>query len=57
MIRGQSAGGHDAVDMGMEQDVGTPGMQDGEEADLGAEALRSAATSSKAWELASNSRS
>ncbi|HUD55170.1 MAG TPA: hypothetical protein VMR02_08075 [Terracidiphilus sp.] len=30
----------DAVDLGKEQDVGTPGVQDGEEADLGVEALR-----------------
>jgi hypothetical protein len=35
VVGGESAGGDDTVDMGMEQEVGTPAVQDGEEADLG----------------------
>ena len=40
MIGRQSAAGDDAVDMVMGQQVLTPGMQDGEEADLSAEPFR-----------------
>ena len=39
VVGGESAAGDDTVDMGMEQDVGTPAMEDGEEPDLGAEAF------------------
>ena len=39
VVGGESAGGDDTVDMRMEQEVRTPAMQDGEEADLGAEAF------------------
>ena len=39
MICRQSPAGNDAVDMVMRQQVRTPRMQDGEEADLGTEAL------------------
>src|ERR1700692_954363 len=40
MIGGQSAAGDHAMDVVMAQQVLTPGMQDGEESDLGAEPLR-----------------
>ena len=36
----QSAAGDDTVDMVMGQQVRTPGVQDGEESDLGAESRR-----------------
>ena len=39
MIGRQSAAGNDAVDMVMGQQVRSPGVQDGEESDLCAEAL------------------
>src|SRR4029077_2427085 len=39
VIWGESAAGDDTVDMRMEQDVRTPAMQDGKEADLRAEAF------------------
>ena len=39
LIRGQPAGRHDTVDVGMELEVLTPGMQDAEETDPCAESL------------------
>ena len=39
VVGGESAGGDDTVDMRVEQGVGTPAVQDGEETDLGAEAF------------------
>jgi len=53
----QSAGGNDAMDMIMGQQVGTPRVQDGEEPDLCSEAFGSRATSSRVWKLALNNRS
>ena len=38
-VRRESAAGHDAVQMGMEQQVLAPGVENGEEADVGAEVL------------------
>ena len=40
LIRGQPAGRHDTVDVGMELEVLTPGMQDAEETDPCAESFR-----------------
>src|SRR5271165_5708569 len=40
LVRRESAGGNDRVDMWMEQDVRTPTVQDREKADLRTEALR-----------------
>jgi len=40
VIVGESAGGNDAVDMGMKLQFLIPGMQHAEEADLGAEMPR-----------------
>ena len=57
VVGGESSGGDDTVDMRVEQEVGTPAVQDGDEADLGARRFGSAATSNKVWELAANSRS
>ena len=39
VVGGESSGGDDTVDMRVEQEVGTPAVQDGEETDLGAEAF------------------
>ena len=54
MIGRQSAGGNDAMDMIMGQQVGTPRVRDGEEPDLPPSRPGSRATSSRVWELASN---
>ena len=40
MIEGQTTAGHNAVDMRMRLEGLSPGVQDGEETDLGAEMLR-----------------
>ena len=57
MVRRQSAAGHDAVDVRVSLQGLSPGMQNAEEADLGAEAPGSAATSSSVAALASNKSS
>ena len=43
VIGGESAGGDDAVDMGMETQVAGPGLKDGEQAEFGSEILMGAA--------------
>jgi transcription elongation factor len=53
----QSTVGDDAVEVIMAEQVLAPGVQNGVESDLGSEPFGSAATSSRVWELAANSRS
>ena len=54
----ETAGGNDAVEVGMQAQVLSPGVQDAEEADPGSEMrLGSAATSSMVSEVARKSRS
>jgi hypothetical protein len=40
VIDGKAAGRHDAVDMGMVLEVLSPGVQDAEQSDIGAQVLR-----------------
>jgi hypothetical protein len=57
VIRRQPSSRDDTVDMGMQQQVLPPGMQNANQADFGARCLGSTATSSNVWALALNNRS